>query len=388
MSFLANRHPTDRPFDPNSGWRYRCSMCAYEIGKAEIDSAIAELVTAASAHPNDDLIREIVTTALKLHRDNPDRGELKLVNTALKEMRYSMLTFSRFGEKPKVTMYGSARIPPDHIEYKTAKQFAEIMAHERGWEVITGAGPGIMQAGNEGAGLDHSYGVNIRLPFESDANSHIRPERTVNFKYFFTRKLGFVKESSAFALFPGGFGTMDEAFELLTLVQTGKSDMHPIVLVESGESSYWTSWNEFVNEELVTAELISPEDVHLYRHFTDPVDAAEEVCRFYANYQSQRYVNGNLVIRLAEQPSAIQLQQLNDEFSDIVVSGSITAIDPTAPEIRDEDHLDSARIHFHFDRRHYGRLRLLIDRVNSWVSTPTVVHPGDPFTSEQQDRPW
>lgn len=358
------------------------------MGNEEIDAAIAELVKAGSDNPNDDLIREIITTALKLHRDNPDRGELKLVNTALKEMRYSMLTFRKFHEKPKVTMYGSARTPPADVEYQTAKQFAEIMAHERGWDVITGAGPGIMQAGNEGAGIENSLGVNIRLPFESSANSFLAPERVINFKYFFTRKLGFVKESSAFALFPGGFGTMDEAFELLTLVQTGKTDMHPIVLVESPSSTYWQGWIDFVDEELVARELIAPEDVHLYRHFTDPAAAAEEVCSFYANYRSQRYVNGNLVLRLESEPTSDQIQQLNDEFADIVVSGKIKAIEPTDAERRDEDDLEAARLHMHFDRRHFGRLRLLIDTVNDWVTAPTVVHPGEPFTSEQQDRPW
>ncbi len=363
-------------------------MRSYEIGNPEIDAAIEGLVASGSQNPNADLVREIITTALKLHRDDPDRGELKLVNTALKEMRYSMLTFRKYHDKPKVTMYGSARTPPGDVEYQTAKQFAEIMAHERGWDIITGAGPGIMRAGNEGAGLENSLGVNIRLPFESDSNEFLSPDRVINFKYFFTRKLGFVKESSAFALFPGGFGTMDEAFELLTLVQTGKSDMHPIVLVESPESTYWRSWIEFVDRQLVAAELIAPEDVHLYRHFTDPAAAAAEVCAFYANYRSQRYVNGNLILRLEVVPTPEQVAQLNDEFADIVVSGTIEMIEPTDPERRDGDDVEAARLQLHFDRRHYGRLRLMIDQINQWVTTPTVVHPGDPFTSEQQDRPW
>lgn len=363
-------------------------MRAYEMGNPDIDAAIAALVETGSDNPNDDLVREIITTALKLHRDNPERGELKLVNTALKEMRYSMLTFRKFHDKPKVTMYGSARTPPDDIEYQTAKQFAKVMAYERGWEIITGAGPGIMRAGNEGAGIENSLGVNIRLPFESDSNEFLSPERVINFKYFFTRKLGFVKESSAFALFPGGFGTMDEAFELLTLVQTGKSDMHPIVLVESLNSSYWHSWIDFVDKELVGTGLIAPEDVNLYRHFHDPEAAAAEVCAFYANYRSQRYVNGNLVIRLEAEPTPDQLSELNESFSDIVVSGTIESIATTDQEKRDDDDVDAPRISMHFDRRHYGRLRLMIDEINSWVAAPTVVHPGDPFTSEQQDRPW
>lgn len=362
-------------------------MSTYDTGNTELDTAISELVEAAGDQANSDIVQEIITTAIKLARDGAERGDMKLVNTALKEMRYSMLVFSRDRAAPKVTMYGSARTPSDHVEYQTAKRFAEIMV-ERDWFVITGAGPGIMEAGNEGAGIEASYGVNIRLPFEGDANPYISPDRLINFKYFFTRKLGFVKESSAFALFPGGFGTMDEAFELLTLIQTGKSDLHPIVMVESEESSYWSKWNDFVTSELVDAGLISPQDLNLYTITTDPIVAADEICGFYANYRSQRYVNGKLVLRLQTGPTDEQLTALNDEFSDIVVSGAITSIPPTEAEVRDADELEAARLHLHFDRRQYGRLRHLIDQSNSWVSHPDIVRPGTPFTVEQQDRPW
>lgn len=362
-------------------------MSNYDIGNESVDGAIEALVARAGQNANDDLTAEIITTALKLYRDGAERGDLKLVNTALKEMRYSMLVFSRDRHRPKVTMYGSARTPKGHVEYEHAKEFAEIMA-ARDWAIITGAGPGIMEAGNEGAGIEASYGVNIRLPFESSANPFVHPDRLINFKYFFTRKLGFVKESSAFALFPGGFGTMDEAFELLTLVQTGKSDLHPIVMIESHTSTYWTKWNEFVVSELVEAGLIAPEDQSLYLITTDPVEAADEIVHFYANYRSQRYVNGQLILRINEAPTESQLAELNDRFSDIVVGGTIESVDPTPAEVRDEDDLSANRLQLHFDRRHYGRLRQLVNTLNGWVATPQIVHPGTPFTDEQADRPW
>ena len=363
-------------------------MRSYDMGNPELDDAIADLVGRASANGNSDLIAEIITTALKLHRDSPDRGELKLVNTALKEMRYSMLVFSRHRSRPKVTMYGSARTPEDDPEYLLAMEFARIMAEERDWDVLTGAGPGVMEAGNRGAGLEASFGVNIRLPFEGDANAHISPDKLINFKYFFTRKLGFVKESSAFALFPGGFGTMDEAFELLTLIQTGKSDMHPIVLIQPEGSDYWDAWDHFVIEQLVGRGMISPEDRGLYSITSDPHEAADQICNFYANYQSQRYVDGKLVLRLNQAPRPEQVADLNDEFSDIVAKGDIAVMDPTDPELRDNDSVESARIGFVFNRRHFGRLRLLIDRLNSWVETPVTARPGAAFTDEQQERPW
>ena len=360
----------------------------YQLGNEELDETIAQLVGTASDNDNADLISEIVTTALKLHRDSPDRGELKLINTALKEMRYSNLVFSTHRDIPKVTMFGSARTPNDHPDYVVAKRFASTMASDRGWDIITGAGPGIMAAGNEGAGFESSFGVNIRLPFEASANEFVLPEKVINFKYFFTRKLGFVKESSAFALFPGGFGTMDEAFEILTLIQTGKSDLAPIVLVESNESTYWTRWNEFVVKELLEGGLISGDDLSLYHMTSSPEEAAEHICHFYSNYQSQRYVDGKLVLRLTTAPTPEQLRELNASFSDIIAEGEIEVIDATPQEIRDEDALDAQRVTFLFDRRHFGRLRQLLDQLNGYVETPQKVHPGRVFTEEQAERAW
>lgn len=361
-------------------------MGSYDLGDPALDDRVAQLVADASDHRDGDLVEQIITTALKLHRDHPTRGDLKLVNTALKEIRYSMLVFSRHDE-PKVTIYGSARTPEDHPNYQLAQRFGEIMAG-REWGVITGAGPGIMEAGNRGAGSEASYGVNIRLPFEDSANAYLTPGRTVNFKYFFTRKLGFVKESHAFALFPGGFGTLDEMFELLTLVQTGKSDLHPIVFMEAEGTGYWSRLLSFAEEVLVKGGFISPSDLELFTVTSNPVAAADEMCRFYANYHSQRFVDGMLVLRMGVAPDEAKLAELNEEFADIVVGRPLRVIEPTEAEISDDDNLGLDRLSFKFDRRSFGRLRILIDRLNDLVTTPHVVHPPAPMGEEQAERPW
>jgi len=345
------------------------------MGDPRLNEQIQALVDRAE-HPDDrDLIAELITTALKLQRDGADRWELKLFNSALKEMRYSAKVFRSFEEIPKVTIFGSARTPSDHPDYLLAQEFARHMWEDRGWMVVTGAGPGIMEAGNRGAGKEGSFGVNILLPFEAEANPYLDDSRVINFKYFFTRKLGFVKESHAFAIFPGGFGTMDEAFELLTLIQTGKAPIQPVVLMESGDS-YWSSWSAFVEERLKGDGMISPADLDLFTFTGDPRAAAAEIMRFYANYHSQRYVDGRLVIRLRHQPTSGQLEDLNDRFADILTKGRIEASGPLDAEVRDQDVLDCARLVMWFDRRSAGRLRLLIDQLNSYVyETPGVETP-------------
>ena len=240
---------------------------AYNLGNPELDKKLRQLVAAASDNDNEDLIAELVTTMLKLHRDGATRGDLKLINTAVKEMRYSNLVFSRHDE-PKVTIYGSARLGEGDPNYNITVEFAGLMA-AHGWGVITGAGPGIMEAGNRGAGIESSYGVNIRLPFESAPNRYLSDARTVNFKYFFTRKLGFVKESNAFVILPGGFGTLDAPPPLPTLIQTGKSDLHPIVLLEAKETGYWEPVLDFVRNVQLAGGLISEADLSLFLYTTN-----------------------------------------------------------------------------------------------------------------------
>ncbi|HSK06466.1 MAG TPA: TIGR00730 family Rossman fold protein [Acidimicrobiia bacterium] len=358
----------------------------YDLGNPELDAKVAELVAAATSSENGQLIAEMIVTAIKLGRDDASRGDLKLINTALKEMRYSNLVFSRHDE-PKVTIYGSARLGEDDANYRITEEFASIMALS-GWGVITGAGPGIMEAGSKGAGIEHSYGVNIRLPFEDAANLHIAPERVVNFKYFFTRKLGFVKEAHAFVLLPGGWGTLDETFELLTLVQTGKSDLHPIVLLEAEGTDYWGPMIEFMKTQQLDRGLISPADLALFLHTTDERAAAEHIWHFYSNYHSQRYAGGKLVLRLREEPSDQMLERLSEEFADIVVEGSIEKVPPGQAEIDEGDAVDLHRVAFVFDRRSFGRLRTLIDHLNDISAAHKPTHLPEPMTEEHAERPW
>lgn len=344
-------------------------MRNYQVGDKDLDRKLDELVRDAveqhDGHSHDvDLVKEMMVSVLKMHRDDTDRGDLKIVNSALKELRYSFLVFSRYRSTPKVTVYGSARTAPENPNYQLAAEFASLMADTHNWMVVTGAGPGIMEAGNRGAGSDYGFGVNIRLPFEADANKYVHESRLINFKYFFTRKLMFVKESDAFAVFPGGFGTQDETFELLTLIQTGKSDMHPIVLMEAPGTGYWDEWFEFVTA-LSDQGMVAPDDLNLFTRTHDAAEAAAEIRRFYNNYHSQRYVEGKLVLRLKHEPTEKMVAELNDDFSDIVVKGQIEKIDATPAEVASDDNLDLFRIRLHFDRRHLGRLRLLVDRLNA-----------------------
>ncbi len=358
----------------------------YDLGNPELDARLAELVSTATTSGSGDLIGEMIVTALKLGRDGGSRADLKLINTALKEMRYSNLVFSRHTE-PKVTIYGSARLHEDDPNYRLTMSLAADMA-SNGWGVITGAGPGIMEAGNRGAGPEHSYGVNIRLPFEDDANLHLSPDRVVNFKYFFTRKLGFVKEAHAFVLLPGGWGTLDEAFELLTLMQTGKSDLHPIVLLEAEGTGYWSAMIEFIRTQQLAKGLISESDLAIFHHTTDPREAAEHIWHFYANYHSQRYAGGRLVLRLRRGPDDELLESLNADFADMVVEGRIESVEPSQAEVDDDDALDLDRVAFVFDRRQFGRLRQLIDRLNDLMVTHAKVDLPEPMTEEHAERPW
>ncbi|MFV1999544.1 MAG: TIGR00730 family Rossman fold protein [Acidimicrobiia bacterium] len=340
---------------------------SYTMNNDQIDAMIQDLVADVVAgstrqSADDDLVREIIVTALKLIRDGAERGDIKMMNTALKELRYSSLVFEPHRDHRKVAVYGSARTEPDDPNYQMAEEFGRRMADDD-WMVITGAGPGIMEAANKGAGTEASFGVNIRLPFENGANEYLSPGQVINFKYFFTRKVQFVKESDAFALFPGGFGTMDEAFELLTLVQTGKSDMHPIVMIDYEGTGYWQAW-QVLCEALMDQGMISADDGNLYLVTTDLDEAIAEIEKFFRVYHSQRYVDGQLVLRLSSEVPDTLLTELNEEFSAIIVSGAIHRIEPTPAEIETDDNVDLPRLSFDFNRRSYGRLRALIDRIN------------------------
>jgi uncharacterized protein (TIGR00730 family) len=347
----------------------------YELRKPELNRRIDELLEAAQRDGTDpadaELVRQLVTTSIRLLRDGTSRAELKLTNSALKELRHAFRVFSPYTENRKVAVFGSARTPSDHPDWIHANAFAEKIVRA-GWMVITGAGDGIMGAAQGGAGRDSSFGVNIRLPFEQSANETIAGDpKLINFRYFFTRKVVFVKEAHAIVLFPGGFGTHDEGFEALTLMQTGKSEMVPVVFVDEPGGRYWRDWLEYVETHLCARGLIDPADMNFFR-VTDSVDdAVSEIESFYRNYHSSRYVGGRLILRLHVSPSDEELASLNDEFAPLLESGQIERCEVLPEE--DGESLHLPRLRLHFNRKRAGLLRGLIDRLNEFVEdqTPT-----------------
>lgn len=342
----------------------------YELRDPELNQRIGDLLEVAAHEGTDpadvELVRQLMTTAIRLLRDGTSRAELKLTNSALKELRHAFRVFSPYAENRKVAVFGSARTPPDHPDWIQANDFAEKIVRA-GWMVITGAGEGIMGAAQGGAGRDSSFGVNIRLPFEQVANETIAGDRKlINFRYFFTRKVVFVKEAHAIVLFPGGFGTHDEGFEALTLMQTGKSEMVPVVFVDEPGGSYWRDWLEYVETHLCERGLIDPADMNFFC-VTDSVDEAiAEIATFYRNYHSSRYVGGRLVLRIHAAPTDAQLAELNEEFSGLLASGRIERIAALAEEDGENVHLP--RLRLHFNRKKAGLLRGLIDRLNGYVA--------------------
>jgi hypothetical protein len=300
----------------------------------------------------------------RLERDQTARGDLKILSRTLRELRYAFTVFRPYRRRRKVTIFGSARTSPGHPEYQCAVDLGRGIARH-GWMVITGAGDGIMEAGHRGAGQDASMGLNIMLPFEQNANKYIEGNpRLVTMKYFFTRKLMFVKECSAIVCLPGGFGTLDEALETLTLMQTGKQTMIPLVLLDHPGGSFWKDLGGFIEKHMLERDRISPEDLNLYK-ITNSVDATiDEMLRFYAVYHSMRYVKDRLVFRLKEKLPEEKLAQIQDRFADILVDGSFEQRAALPEESGEPDLAEMPRLAFHFDRRSLGRLRMLINFIN------------------------
>jgi uncharacterized protein (TIGR00730 family) len=313
---------------------------------------------------NHDLLEMMRRTVEQLANSDVSRGDLKILSRTLRELRYAFKVFQPFQRRRKVTIFGSARTKEDHPAYRQAESFAKQMAHH-GWMVITGAGGGIMEAGHKGAGRELSMGLNIMLPFEQSANPVIDGDpKLVTLKYFFTRKLMFVKECSAVVCYPGGFGTLDETFEVLTLLQTGKQSLFPMVLVDEPGGTYWKNVERFFGQQLLADGWISPEDVHLYKVTDSNEEAIEEILRFYRVYHSMRYVNDTLAMRLTGPLSPERLDRLNTDFSDIVVSGRIEQVAALPEESGEPELAHLPRLTFHFNRRNLGRLRQLIDAIN------------------------
>jgi len=332
----------------------------------ELKRRIQELITYKGGGYNQESVEDIIENALKLLKDVKDSGDVRVIQTAVRELRYAFKLFAPYDNRRKVTIFGSARMQPAKTEYQQAVSLGKKLV-EAGFMVITGAGSGIMQAGHEGAGPENSFGANIRLPWEQSANPVIQDDKKlITFKYFFTRKLIFIRHSDAIALFPGGFGTMDEGYEALTLMQTGKSQLMPLVLVDRPGGSYWKTWDKHVREHLLRDQLISPDDLNLYKITDDTGEAVRMIARFYRNFQSSRFVKELFVIRLKNLPPPTAIEAMNEDFADIVLGQPIKAIEATPEERADDDMVHAPRIAFGFNRRDYGRLRELIDRLNAF----------------------
>jgi len=321
-------------------------------------------------HPNRTAWLRIVQSLQRMGSLKLSRLDAKILAATLEDLEQGFAAFQNYAHRRKITIFGSARLGPESPEYRQAQLFAYCIS-QRGFMVMTGGGSGIMEAGNRGAGLENSFGLNIQLPFEQMANPVIAAsDRVINFKYFFSRKLFFVKETDALVLFPGGFGTQDEAFECLTLMQTGKTKLMPLVLVDRTGGCYWKEWDEYVREHLLGRGLISPEDLFLYTLTDDVEDACQQIVDFYRVFHSNRYVRELLVLRLNTRLSPEALEILNEEFADILDSGRIEQTG-ALPEEAEEDIAHLPRLVMHFNQRNFGRLWQMVRRINK-------LHPEQP----------
>jgi len=355
----------------------------YELREPGLDRLLEDLVERAQdtfgSSEGAEEVRQLLVTALRLVHDRTGRGDIKLLNSALKELRHSFRVFERYRHHRKVAVFGSARTSHDSPAWRQAFDFSERLV-ERGWMVITGAGDGIMGAAQGGAGRERSFGVNIRLPFEQSANEVIAGDaKLINFRYFFTRKVTFVKEAHAIALFPGGFGTHDEGFEALTLIQTGKSEILPVVFVDAPGASYWRDWEEYVRSHLLAGGLISEADLNLFRVTDDVDEAVHEILNFYSNYHSSRHHGEVLHLRVRQPPDGPRLEELNERFQDIVAKGRIEVEESEPVDAGQVERLPSVTLRF--NRRDMGRLRELIDLLNAWgegeASPPLQASPHE-----------
>jgi uncharacterized protein (TIGR00730 family) len=330
----------------------------------ELETMLAELPLLAQASEDTDLLHDLITTVHRMVAEKADRGDIKIISRAFRELRYAFKTFAPYHEIRKVTVFGSARTRESDPAYAQAVAFARAMV-EQGYMVITGAGEGIMRAAQEGAGRERSFGVNIELPFEQAPNAFIHEDpKLIACKYFFTRKLIFVKESHALALFPGGWGTMDEGFEVLTLQQTGKSAPMPIVFVDAPGGTYWTEWREYNVRHLLERGLISPEDMDLFLITDRPEVAVQEIVSFYKNYHSSRYVHERLVLRLNQPLPDWLLKDINRDFADLLSEGAFESGGALPEERNESDLIHLPRLLFWFNRKNLGRLRQLINTLN------------------------
>lgn len=336
---------------------------------SDLDKKIAALLADHQSNPHYGFAREMVATVLKMLDEDVQRLDWKIITIAIKEMRHSFRVFAPYTERRKVAVFGSSRTRPESEAYQAARLFTERISR-LGFMVITGAGHGIMQAANEGAGRENSFGLNIELPWEQDANPVVKgDEKLINYKYFFTRKLEFFKESDALALFPGGFGTLDETFELLTLIQCGRSPLLPIVMIDVPELNYWTKWLRYIQSSQLKNGFISNDDLYLWSITYDVDEACRIITDFYRNYHSQRWVGDLMILRINRRLSSAELDELRRDFIGIVPEGSIEQHGALPEEADGNGRIEFPelpRLVFRFDRRSFGRLRRMIDRINQF----------------------
>lgn len=332
----------------------------------EIDELINQIIVKAEGIHHPALIREMIISALKAGQESDYLADLKLLNNTMKEMRYTNKVFAPYRQRKKVTIFGSARTEHHEPIYQKCVHFSRRLA-KKGYMIITGGGPGIMEAGNEGAGSENSFAVNIRLPFEQAPNVvMMRNPRLITYKYFFNRKVAFVKEADAIAVFPGGFGTLDEAMEVFTLIQTGKTAPKPLVLIDD-DDGYWDNWFEFIKTGMLAKGFISAEDFSIFTITRNEEEAVQVIEDFYRNFHSMRFVEGRLVIRLNKEPSGENIEELENEFPDMLLPGTGIVICPPMPEEADEpDLLKLPRLALHFNHQHYGLLIAFIRRINTF----------------------
>lgn len=337
----------------------------FNVNNGPAEEAIDGLMKLVGGIQRPEIVREMILAVLKAGQEDDEKADLKLINSTIKEMRFTAKVFGPYRDVKKVTVFGSARTEPNEPVYEMARRFGRKLA-EQGYMVITGGGGGIMQAANEGAGKEHSFGVNIRLPFEQKPNPVIKGNpRYIVYKYFFNRKVAFLKEAHAIALFPGGFGTHDEAMETLTLVQTGKRDPMPLILIDEPGGTYWSRWLTFLEETLLAHGYISETDFDLFERVDSVEDAVARIHRFYSRYHSLRYVNGRLVLRLNSDLDAETVPELKRRFPDILSSGGDMILSGPLPAEADEPKIAGLpRLIVDFNRKNFGRLRSLIDAIN------------------------
>ena len=332
----------------------------------EVNQLITKMFEVAGGIKQPDIIREMILSSLLIGQETDYLADLKLINTTLREMRFTAKVFGPYRDKKKVTIFGSARTAPDDEMYLKCVRFSRMLA-EKGYMIITGGGPGIMHAGNEGAGSENSFAVNIKLPFEQNPNPIMyRNPRLITYKYFFNRKVAFVKEADAVAVFPGGFGTLDEAMEVFTLIQTGKTAPKPLILIDDQEG-YWENFFRFVKESLLVKGFISGEDFSIFTITKDENEAAEAIESFYRVYHSMRFVEQRLIIRLNKALTSDQIATLEMEFPELINNGDRIICCGMFPEETDEPDLAHLpRISMNFDHHHYGLLLAFIHRVNTF----------------------